>query len=162
MVVGHPYRGGVSRPLAVQKNIQQAGGHGAGDLDGCSIQIALNGGCVIFCDVGNHLQFRVCVARHNTYRDGSVDAATAISIGYDHGFHVLEDVAADLGQHFFRFSAQHLAQLGSTVRDGDGLCTPCCQQEFFLQDSRIGGYRFLVQHHDILLCIHYSIGPLAG
>ena len=155
----------MSVPFTMQEDIQQAGGLGTGDFNGCGIQIALNGGYVIFCDVGNHLQFRVRVAGHNTYRDGSVDAATAIRIGYDHGFHVLEDVAADLSQHFFRFSAQHLAQLGSTVRDGDGLCTPCGQQELFLQDSRVSGHRFFVQHHDILLCISFDIllpGASAG
>jgi len=68
-------------------------------------------------------------------------------IGDDHGFHVLQDVSADLSQHLFRFSAQHLAQLCGTVRDGDGLCTPCGQQELLLQDRRVGGDLGVVQHH---------------
>ena len=149
MVVGNTHRGRMAVQLAVEADVQHTGRFGAGDLDGGAVQICLNATHILFCYVGNDLQFRVSVACHNTHCDGGVDAATAIGIGNDHRLHVLEDIAADLSQHFFRFSAQHLAQLGSTVRNGDGLCTPGSQQELFLQDGQIGLHFLLVQHHRI-------------
>ena len=152
MVVGYPHRGAVTVQRAVEADVQHAGRLGAGDFNGGAVQICLNATHIFFCNIGNDLQFRVSVACHNTYRDGSVDAATTIGIGNDHRLHVLEDIAADLSQHFTRFSAQHLAQLGSTVRDSDGLCTPGSQQEFFLQDGQIGLHFLLVQHRIRLLC----------
>ena len=147
VIVGHTDAGAVLAQPACQLDIQHTGGLRAGHLDGRAVQIALNGCRILLRHVGDDLKLRVGVAGHYAHGDGGVDPPASRCVGDHHGFHVLQDVSADLSQHFFRFSAQHLAQFCGTVRDGDGLCTPCGQQELFLQDRRIGGDLGVVQHH---------------
>ena len=127
------------------------------------VWMALDSRRVLLRHVGDDLKLCVGVAGHYAHGDGGVDAPASSCVGDDHGLHILQDVPADLSQDLFRFSAQHLAQFCGTVRDGDGLCTPCGQQELLLQYRRVGGDLRVVQHHTFsFVQLLYSIGPSAG
>ena len=146
VVVGHAGHGLVSAQPAGEADVQHAGRFGAGDGDVRAVQIRLNVPFVLLCDLSQHLQLGVCVPRHDAHGDGGVNAPPPAGVGHHHGLHVFQDVAADLRQHLFRFTAQHLAQLCSTIRDGDWLCTPCGQKKLLRQNGAVG-FRFpFVQH----------------
>ena len=163
VVVGHPHAGVVPLPPAGELDVQQTRRFGTGHADVGAVQIRLDGSHIRLRHVGDDLKLCVGVAGHYAHGDGGVDAPASSCVGDDHGLHILQDVPADLSQDLFRFSAQHLAQFCGTVRDGDGLCTPCGQQELLLQYRRVGGDLRVVQHHTFsFVQLLYSIGPLAG
>ena len=151
MVIGYADHGLMLTGPARQTNVQHARGLGAGNFDLGAVQIGLDRSLVLFCYIGNDLQLGTRIARHDTHGDRCINASAPTGIGHHNGFHVFQDIAADLSQHFFRFNAQHLTQLCSTVRDSDGLCTPGSQDEFFIQNGEIGRHFLFVQHRYILL-----------
>ena len=138
VVVGHAGHGLVCPGPACETDVQHTGGFRAGDGYLAAVQIGLDLGSVRLGDTCQHLQLGRGISRHDAHGDGGVNAPAAARIGHHHGFHVFQDIAADLGQHFFRLNAQHLTQLCSTIRNGDGLCTPGGQEKLLRQNGTVG------------------------
>ena len=85
-----------------------------------------------------HLQLAVGTARHDTRGHGGFNAVHAVGGGDDHGFDVLDDVAAELHLQRLGIGPQGVAEDGGGVGDGDGLGAAHGRHQLLAEDGGVG------------------------
>ena len=105
--------------------------------DGNIGQETPHGSFLVFCDLRDDFQLFGSISAEDACHGGSLDAFHSVRIGHDNALDVFDDVVADADFYEVRLTAQHLAGLGRSVGDGNGLGAAHCRDKFFFQGLNI-------------------------